>query len=193
MRNSKIFILLFSLFLVFFSSCWNNESKKERTEEEELVQQDQDLLSTIEGVTELSRFAMELGAAEIADLEKDQRSYTFFAPRNGAFIPYYDEADNRIIDISSKDLISYHITSREFTIDQIEEQLEDANDSLSLRTLQGEEVWITREDGRIILRGKYGGKAQIEETMESSNGIVHIIDQVLIPAEIEEQSQHGEN
>lgn len=188
MRNSRVFILLFGLFLVVFSSCGNSETKNEGEQEEEQteVQENQDLVSTIQGVTVLSRFTMELGAAEI-DLEQKQNSYTFFTPVNGAFGPFYDDTGSGIINISSKELISYHIVPEEYSLSQLEEQLREHSDSLTLSTLQGEHIMITREDDKIILKGKFGGKAEILETMDASNGIVHIIDEMLLPAEIEEE------
>lgn len=188
MKKSRVFILSFSLFSVLLFSCGNSESKDEREQEQvnTEVQEDGDLRSTIQGVTELSRFAMELGAAEI-DLDTAQKSYTFFTPINSAFNPFYDEADERVINISSKELISYHMVAQEYTLDELEEQLEEVGDSLSLSTLQGEQIWIKRIQDKVILQGKFGGDAEIRESMNASNGIVHIIDEVLLPAEIEEK------
>lgn len=194
MPANKIFVSWVSLLLIVLSSCGNSESNNEEEQEEQqtpVQEENLDLVSTIQRSAALSRFYMELGAAEIPDFENEQGNYTFFAPMNGAFTPFYDEANNRVITITSEDLISYHMVPGEYSIDQLEEQLENSGDSLSLSTVQGEQIWITREDDEIVLRGKFGGEAEILETLNASNGIVHIIDQVLLPAEIKEQNPNG--
>lgn len=185
MEYRIFYILLLNILLISFSSCRDSEKSNQsdaiETNREEVG--GDDLVSTIQGVTDLSRFSMELGAAEIPELEGVGKAYTIFAPWNSAFAPFYDESGNRVIQTTSEELISYHIVPGTFTIENLREEIENADGELSLSTLQGEEITVTEENEKIWLKGKFGEKAQITETLNASNGVVHVLDHVLLPTQ----------
>ena len=183
MKCRNFYIYFLSLLLISFSSCGDSEKENQpdavETNNEEVG--GNDLVSTIQGVTNLSRFSMEMGAAEIPEFQRKGRAYTIFAPRNSAFTPFYDESGNRIIQTNSDELISYHIVPEVYTIEKLLEQIKNADGELTLSTLQGEEITVTEEDEKVWVEGKIGEKAQITETLDAYNGVVHVLDQVLLP------------
>lgn len=173
---------MLSILLIGFSSCREsegNQSDAVETNNEEIG--GNDLISTIQGVTDLSRFSMEMGAAEIPEFQREGSTYTIFAPRNSAFTPLYDESGNRIIQTSSDEIISYHIVPEVYTMEKLREQIRNADGELILSTLQGEEITVTEDNEKIWLKGKIGEKAEITETLDASNGVVHVLDRVLLP------------
>ena len=185
MEYRIFYILLLNILLISFSSCRDSEKSNQsdaiETNKEEVG--GDDLVSTIQGVTDLSRFSMELGAAEISELKEERIAYTIFAPWNSAFAPFYDESGNRVIQTTSEELISYHIVPGTFTIENLREEIENADGELILSTLQGEEITVIKENEKIWLKGKFGEKAKITETLYASNGVVHVLDHVLLPTQ----------
>jgi branched-chain amino acid transport system substrate-binding protein len=90
--------------------------------------------------------------------------FTVFAPTDEAF----DDAD--ITGISPEDLLAYHVTT------PIVPESELLTRS-PLRMIHGESVTIT-QDGEDLL---VNGVATIGDQLPASNGVIYVIDQVLIP------------
>lgn len=185
MEKRVLKILLLSVIIISFQSCRNQEkddpSKAVESNTEEVG--GKDLIGTVQGITALSKFAMELGVADIPEFQSGGGTYTIFAPKNSVFTPLYDETDNEIVQKDFDEVISYHIVNGIYTLEKLQEEIVKAEGEVTLSTLQGEEIRVIEENGKIWLEGKFGRKAQITETLDASNGVLHVLDQVLLPKE----------
>ncbi|GAA4271269.1 hypothetical protein GCM10022258_05620 [Aquimarina gracilis] len=132
-----------------------------------------DLPSIVEiavATPELSTLVSALQSADLVDALSGDGPFTVFAPTNAAFealsaIPSGDA----LIEV-----LLYHVASGKFTA-------EDLLTAETVTTLQGEEVTIEIFDGDVILNGEIVVKMA---DIEASNGIVHVIEGVLIPSSI---------
>lgn len=192
---------LFSVAIVFilsFSSCRDNETKDEsETDEvtfengaetmegdfEEQGEEQDSVLVMIEGNPELSSFATGMNSAEVSNSLNSTGNYTVFAPSNNAYSWIYQEQGTDMLDVNTKEVIFYHFVPGEYTIEQLRQEIEGANSSYQITTLLGEELTATIEGETVVLEGNSGGRAQITGTMDATNGIIHIIDAVLLPVE----------
>lgn len=186
-------IILLNILLIVLSSCRNGETESEQiTTDEELQTSEinsegketaeEDLVSTINGRTELSRFAMELGMVEIPQLDLENEIYTIFAPENGIFNSRYGESEKKIRKVNTSDLIAYHIVEGEIGTEEMREKTDDNNEWL-LKSINGEDLTIISENNEIYLKGVSGEKARILRSANASNGILYVIDEVLFPPE----------
>jgi uncharacterized surface protein with fasciclin (FAS1) repeats len=107
--------------------------------------------------------------------------FTIFAPTNKAFRKLPPGVYESLIQARKRDLaniLSYHIVASSV-------KTKDLRDGQKLRTLAGEELIITLRKDKVLVNG-------IEVTtpdIESSNGIIHVIDDILFPRN-QENSAH---
>ena len=129
-----------------------------------------DLPSIVEiaiNTPELSTLVEALQAADLVDALSGDGPFTVFAPTNEAF----DALEAIPTGDALIEVLLYHVASGRFTA-------EDLVTNEVVTTLQGEEVTIEIFDGEVILNGEV---KVIMADIEASNGIVHVIRDVLIP------------
>ncbi|MBD2072049.1 fasciclin domain-containing protein [Leptolyngbya sp. FACHB-671] len=116
----------------------------------------------------------ELGMAE--DLRGYGR-FTVFAPTDAAFEAIPDDVlqalagDRELL----AQVLTYHVVAEREPY-----YMDDFSGSQSLRTLERSEITVSRR-GRSL---SVNGVDVIEANIEASNGVIHVIDQVLIPASV---------
>ncbi len=99
-------------------------------------------------------------------------SYTLFAPSDAAF-QKLSKADRDALMSDSKKLatvLKYHVVPKKYNAS-------DLSSRRSLVTLEGESVMLNNKDGSQIVDGAIVTKADCD----CNNGVVHVIDTVLIP------------
>ncbi|MDI1322769.1 MAG: fasciclin domain-containing protein [Algoriphagus sp.] len=117
-----------------------------------------------------------LQAAEYVDVLTNVGPFTVFAPTNAAFdlLPA-GTVDNLVKPENQRklrDILEYHVLLGVY-------KPEDFVNGRNLGTADGRNVTIAvAEDGTVTING-----AKIIGTVPASNGIIHVIDQVLIPAD----------
>ncbi|MBP2830902.1 fasciclin domain-containing protein [Aquimarina sp. U1-2] len=117
---------------------------------------------------ELSTLVGALQSAELVDTLSGEGPFTVFAPTNAAF----EALDTIPSGDALKEVLLYHVAAGKFTAqDLIQRQ--------TVTTVQGDEVTIeVNNAGNVILNGNI---EVITADIEASNGIVHIINGVLLP------------
>ena len=189
--NRSIFLLGF-LFLTL-SSCKNNEEENvdlENMEQEEEVFEEQlsdfrernEVLDAIEGNPELSTFAAGLNVWNVEDaLEQIEGPYMVFAPTNTAYSAVYGQQGYDVLQNNPDEVIPYHIVRANFAPEELRTRIEEANGTLTVPTLEGEDMTFKLEGNEIVLIGTTGDRAKVVETMSLTNGTAYIIDAVLLP------------
>lgn len=119
-----------------------------------------------------------LAAAEMAGLDGALASpgnYTVFAPTDDAFAAVPADFLNLVLgDVEGQltPLLLYHIVNDELNINQV------ANSSL-IPTLDGRPLFVTTGDGNSPVY--INGAEVIISDIQASNGVIHVIDAVLVP------------
>ncbi len=111
-------------------------------------------------------------AAGLVDALKADGPLTVFAPTDDAFAALPEGTVEALLaDIPAlTDVLLYHVVEGKVTSDQVVELTQ-------AQTLQGQYVDIKVEDGKVMI-----DNAQVVITdIEASNGIIHVIDAVLLP------------
>ncbi len=113
-------------------------------------------------------------AAELVDVLSNAGPFTVFAPTNAAFDKLPKGTVESLLKPENKeklaDILQYHVAVGGYK----EEMLTDGK---TLNMANGGNVKISVKDGKIILNGT----ATVTATVAASNGIVHVIDGVLLP------------
>ena len=150
---------------------------EEMTEEEMMDDEMGDVLEVAAAEGDLGVFLDALGAAGIMDDFHGEGPFTLFIPTDEAFNSYLDEAGMSQEEVFAgaemlQAILNFHIVN----------MMEDGEMVMgmsgeSFTTASGEALEVT-VDGEVVMIGS----ATIERyDIEASNGVIHVIDTVLIP------------
>jgi uncharacterized surface protein with fasciclin (FAS1) repeats len=119
--------------------------------------------------------ATALKAADLIDVLKGEGPFTVFAPTDEAFakIP---EATLKAVLADKKKLtaiLTYHVVKGDVPAAEVVKL-----DGKGVKTVEGQEVKIGVEGGSVMLNGK---AKVIKTDIKCSNGVIHVIDTVLMP------------
>jgi len=138
------------------------------------------------GNSDLSTLVSALQAADLADTFKGEGEYTVFAPTNEAFgkVPKAN-LDNLMKPENKEQLqtvLKYHVLQGKMNATDVLAKIKDANNKLDVTTLNGEVLTLSEKDGKVMIKDVKGNTATvISADVDASNGVVHVIDKVLMP------------
>jgi uncharacterized surface protein with fasciclin (FAS1) repeats len=134
----------------------------------------EDIVALAQGNRDLSTLVDAVTAADLAATLQGQGPYTVFAPTNEAFDAVGMEALDELLKPENKqqltDVLTYHVVEGEL-------KAADLTDGQKLRTVQGGELEVAI-DGATV---KVGDATVVQADVDASNGVVHVIDTVLMP------------
>jgi uncharacterized surface protein with fasciclin (FAS1) repeats len=109
-------------------------------------------------------------------LSQTNASFTLFAPADTAFATLPPETLRTVLADMAKvrEILSYHVVQRKLTS-------ADLASSTSLTTLQGETLTLSSSGGVVTINGKV---KLVGAPIETGNGVIYIIDQVLLPSTV---------
>lgn len=114
--------------------------------------------------------------AELVDALSNAGPFTVFAPTNAAFEKLPSGTVEGLLQPDKRealtDILQYHVYVGVL-------KAEDLTDGRILGQVNGGNVTVTLKDGKPTLNGK----AQIIASIPASNGIIHVIDEVLVPGQ----------
>ena len=132
------------------------------------------LVAVIVGDPELSTFAglVKLsGATQVLQLENPY--FTVFAPSNDAFDALPEGYLDKLTDPANRELLTAVVTHH-----VLEERMASgAIPTVVFESLYGNDVNLGRDGDRIVINDA----TVVRADLEASNGVVHVIDKVLIP------------
>lgn len=135
---------------------------------------DKDIVSVAKSDDRFSTFVAALEAADMEyALDKDG-SYTVFAPTNDAFDALPEGTLEALLDDTDqlRDILTYHILGDKVMAEDV------PSEETSVDTLNGGQVRVVASYGTVMVDTATVTYADIE----ASNGVIHAIDSVIIPA-----------
>lgn len=120
--------------------------------------------------------------AELVETLSGPGPFTVFAPTNAAFEKVPEATLQGLMTPEQKpqltSLLTYHVVPGRLDSTML-------TNGQKLKTVQGEELTVVVTNGTVMLRDAMGNTATVETAdVEQSNGIVHIIDTVLMPKKL---------
>lgn len=173
-------VLITSSLLV---SC-NNEGEKKPVEDaaaavkepviEPTVEAPKDIVDVASGSADHSTLVTAVKAAGLVETLKGAGPFTVFAPTNAAFSALPAGTVDGLLKPEKKAdltrILTYHVVSGSV-------KAADLKDGQKIKTVQGEELTVAIKDGKVMINGANVTAADLA----SSNGMIHVIDAVLMP------------
>ncbi|GAA3997804.1 hypothetical protein GCM10022408_05700 [Hymenobacter fastidiosus] len=122
----------------------------------------------------VSTLVKAISAADLGGTLSGPGPFTVFAPTNSAFISLPKGALDGLLKPESKEklkgVLTYHVIAGRLLA-------ADLKDGQELTTVNGEKLKVALKDGKVMINN---ATVQIADVV-SSNGVTHVIDQVLLP------------
>ncbi|GHA46510.1 hypothetical protein GCM10007103_29540 [Salinimicrobium marinum] len=167
-------------------------------EQERLERSDSSISSRIGENQDLSTFSQEMIRAELDDdFRQGEGPYTIFAPSNVAYDELSQEGENQFENIDAERAgasMHYLVINDELTSEELKKEIQEANGSYTMKTMQGEELTATLDGETLVLQDASGNTATITEAdMDASNGTVHVINRLLRPSDNTQSEAKNQN
>jgi uncharacterized surface protein with fasciclin (FAS1) repeats len=125
-------------------------------------------------------------AGGLVDTLNSTGPFTVFAPTDDAFAKLPGGTVDTLVKPENKDtldkILTYHVVAGSFSSKQLESMIRKGGGKATLKTVQGEDLTVTMSGGKIMLTDAKGGMATITTAdVFQSNGVIHVIDTVLMP------------
>ena len=125
-------------------------------------------------------------AAGLVDTLQSPGPSTVFAPTNEAFAKLPAGTVDTLLKPENKksltNVLTYHVVPGRLSAKDLMEKIRAGNGKAMLKTVEGEELTFAEKDGRLWIWDAKGGSAQITiRNVMQSNGVIHVIDTVLLP------------
>jgi uncharacterized surface protein with fasciclin (FAS1) repeats len=125
-------------------------------------------------------------AAGLVDTLNGKGPFTVFAPTNAAFDALPKGTVDQLMKPDSKaklkQVLTYHVVPGKLDAKQLMADVKKNGGKAELTTVEGAKLTVTEDGGKLVLTDAKGNKADIVTAdVDQSNGVVHVIDHVLMP------------
>lgn len=125
-------------------------------------------------------------AADLVGTLSGNGPFTVFAPVNSAFdklpagtVPTLLKAENK--GMLTK-VLTYHVVAGNLDSKAVVKAIKAGNGKAELTTVSGGKLWAMMEGKNVVLMDEKGGKATVTAVdLKGSNGVIHVIDSVVLP------------
>ena len=129
------------------------------------------IVQTAQATPSLSSLVSAVVAAGLADTLSGKGPFTVFAPDNAAFAKIKAPADKATLAA----VLTYHVVPGNLTSGKL-------HDGQVLTTVNGKKLTVIKRNGMVKLKTEAGKISVVKlANVKTSNGVVHVINRVLIP------------
>lgn len=125
-------------------------------------------------------------AAGLVETLKSKGPFTVFAPTNEAFAKLPAGTVETLVKPENKamltKILTYHVLPGKFDSQAITRQIRKGHGSAKFKTVSGDTLTASKSGNDLILRDEKGGISRVTTAnVYQSNGVIHVIDSVLLP------------
>jgi len=120
-------------------------------------------------------------AAGLVDTLSGPGPFTVFAPTNEAFAKLPAGTVDNLLKPENKDL-TYHVVAGRMTSNDLKKQIKEGHGTAELATVEGGKLEAMLQGGKIVLKDEKGGTSTVTiPNVMQSNGVIQVVDSVLLP------------
>lgn len=125
-------------------------------------------------------------AAGLVETLQSTGPFTVFAPTNAAFSLLPDGTVATLLQPENKaaltGVLTYHVISGKYNAADIAKLINAGNGTAMLKTVAGGILAVSMEGKKIAIKDEKGGVAYVTiKDINQSNGVIHVVDHVLLP------------
>ena len=125
-------------------------------------------------------------AAGLVETLKSKGPFTVFAPVNGAFKKLPEGTVEMLLKPENKAMLTkvlaYHVVAGNFDSKAIVKAIKKGNGTAEFKTVAGGKLWAMLDGDKVVLKDEKGGMSTVTiANVRQSNGVIHVIDSVVLP------------
>jgi len=125
-------------------------------------------------------------AAGLVDTLQGPGPFTVFAPTNEAFAKLPAGTVDTLLMTDNKatltKILTYHVVAGRLGSREIAHAIKEGHGKAELNTVSGGKLWVSMQNKDVILTDEKGGTSKVTiSNVYQSNGVIHVIDTVLMP------------
>jgi uncharacterized surface protein with fasciclin (FAS1) repeats len=170
--NNSMKNLLIALFLVFSPMFAYSQTK--------------DVVDIAIGSPDHTTLVAAVKAADLVTTLKSAGPFTVFAPTNAAFAKLPEGTVATLLKPENKaqlaKILTYHVVSGNLDANAVIAAIKAGNGTASVTTVSGGKLSVKLSGGKVVITDEKGGMATVVAAdLKGSNGVVHVIDSVVLP------------
>lgn len=125
-------------------------------------------------------------AAGLVETLQGAGPFTVFAPTNAAFDLLPKGTVENLVKPENKatltTVLTYHVVAGNYGSSEIMKLIKEGKGKAELKTVQGEQLSLMMKGKNLMIKDAKGGVATVTiKDVNQSNGVIHVIDHVLMP------------
>jgi uncharacterized surface protein with fasciclin (FAS1) repeats len=125
-------------------------------------------------------------AAGLVETLQSAGPFTVFAPTNDAFGLLPKGTVESLVKPENKatltKILTYHVVAGKLDAKAIAAKIKEGNGTATLTTVSGNKLFASMDGSKLVLKDEKGGTATVTiKNVYQSNGIIHVIDHVVLP------------
>jgi uncharacterized surface protein with fasciclin (FAS1) repeats len=125
-------------------------------------------------------------AAGLADTLSSKGPFTVFAPTNAAFDRLPKGTVESLLEPKAKrkltKILTAHVVAGDLSAADLVRRVKRGGGHARLRTVSGDRLVVSLKGRSVLVRDESGGTATVQiADVDQSNGVVHVVDRVLLP------------
>ena len=125
-------------------------------------------------------------AGDLVDALSSEGPFTVFAPTNDGFNKLPEGTVSTLLMPENKgtlqSILKYHVVSGKFMAGDVVKAINDNGGEFAVETLQGNKLTLKLWEGSVYVIDAKGNKAKVViADVDTSNGVIHAIDNVVLP------------
>jgi len=179
-------LFFFALSVSLVAQCNSNNHNKRAKAVKTSWSHSNDIIDIASSTDDFSTLVTAVKTANLVSTLQSDGPFTVFAPVNSAFAKLPEGTVKTLLQPSSKKnltkILTYHVVAGEFKARDVVNAIKASGGEFSIETVSGDILKATLRNDSVILTDENGGVAAVTKTdVNASNGVVHVIDSVILP------------
>lgn len=125
-------------------------------------------------------------AAGLVETLQGPGPFTVFAPTNKAFDKLPAGTVEMLVKPENKStltgILTYHVVAGRLDAKELARLIKEGNGTAVLTTVNGGKLWVMMKGNKVVLKDEKGGMSTVTiKDVYQSNGVIHVIDHVVMP------------
>lgn len=151
-----------------------------------MAQTGKDIVDVAAGSKVHTTLVAAVKAADLVATLKSKGPFTVFAPTNDAFAKLPAGTVTNLLKPENKaaltGILTYHVVAGKLDAKAVLAAIKKGGGKVVLTTVAGGKLTAEVVKGKVVLTDEKGGKSTVTATdLAASNGVIHVIDSVLMP------------
>lgn len=145
-----------------------------------------DIVDTAASAADFSTLVTAVKAADLVDTLKSKGPFTVFAPTNAAFSKLPAGTVETLLKPENKgiltSILTYHVVPGKLMAADVVAAIKAGGGKAEVTTVQGGKLTLSIMGNMVMLRDAKGGMSHVRTAdLGTSNGVIHVIDTVVMP------------